>query len=758
MAWPTPQGYSEAVQNPKLAFSEDDLRGGRPELDKLGLPRPRSGSFATVYKILSIQHNWAVKCFLNPVSDQQERYSEISAHLHKVNLPYLVQFRFLSQGIKVDRQIYPILKMEWVEGESLITYVEKNRGNPAAILSLARRWIEMTTALTRASIAHGDLQHGNVLIVNGDIRLVDYDGMYVPGLIGRGSPEKGQRNYQHPQRTEFDFGPNLDNFSSWVIYVSLVATAVQSELWQQFRGGDDCLLFRQSDFEHPEKSALFVALEKSSDDRIRSIAGFFRSLLDLGPQDVPTLDGQTVPPPSARAASVSTNSWISDYVRQSAGPALPSGATTPGMAEPSPSWIQDFVAPGSSATPERKFETPTMLERTMLGLSLLTAALFIVLCYLGFASLLTAALTILGAVVCNIAVWYYRFRLDPTVMALRAVEDDLKGVERKIDMVRMAIKSKEADRKSVLERHSFEQSKLTKELEVAKRAEQNEMSAAQATFQLEMSGIGTRRRDLTQQETSALQKLSDTLGAQVNDLTRQIANSNQAEASEISTALASQQAQFITNYLRGWHIDDASIAGIGPGYKSRLRMAGILSAADVDNRVYGVKGIGQAKAGALFAWQQPLKNAAQQKMPKSLSAAEMATISGKRLPKRQVLVAQKEHLDQQQKNAEAAVRAQYKSLREPLNSEELLAKRRLQSAEGPIQTKYRERYLSAEGIRKKLDDELKRNLAELDEKSNKERRNLFAVHWELEKFRRKTIPFKRIRFSSYAKRVVGLGR
>lgn len=51
MAWPTPQDYSEAVQNPKAAFTEPELRTGEPESDRLGLPGPRSGTFAIVYEI-----------------------------------------------------------------------------------------------------------------------------------------------------------------------------------------------------------------------------------------------------------------------------------------------------------------------------------------------------------------------------------------------------------------------------------------------------------------------------------------------------------------------------------------------------------------------------------------------------------------------------------------------------------------------------------------------------------------------------------
>ena len=171
-------------------------------------------------------------------------------------------------------------------------------------------------SLRRSSIAHGDLQHGNIIVVNSEIRLVDYDGMYVPGLAGKLSPELGQRNYQHPRRTEKDYGPNMDNFSSWVIYISLIALAVQPELWRECKGGDDCLLLRKSDFETPNSSVFFRTLESGSDDRLRSAVTFFHSLLYLGSRDVPALDGQLVPSVVASPRPSTGGDWIKDYVGQ----------------------------------------------------------------------------------------------------------------------------------------------------------------------------------------------------------------------------------------------------------------------------------------------------------------------------------------------------------------------------------------------------------------------------------------------------------
>ena len=136
MPWPSPQDYSEAVQNGRTAFYDIELQHGNAELDKFGLPRPRSGSFATVYKILSGTPNWAVRCFLHRVSDQQERYAAISSHLAKIHLPYLVRFSFLPQGIRVANQTYPILKMEWVEGFTFNEFVRQNADKPSYLHGL----------------------------------------------------------------------------------------------------------------------------------------------------------------------------------------------------------------------------------------------------------------------------------------------------------------------------------------------------------------------------------------------------------------------------------------------------------------------------------------------------------------------------------------------------------------------------------------------------------------------------------------------
>jgi hypothetical protein len=124
----------------------------------------------------------------------------------------------------------------------------------------------MLAALEEAGIAHGDLQHGNALVAEGEdekpkLHLVDYDTTFVPALDGKKSPEVGHRNYQHPDRTEDDFGPHLDRFPGLAVYVALRALARRPGLWDRYDTGEN-LLFRTADLYDPGASPLFAELDK----------------------------------------------------------------------------------------------------------------------------------------------------------------------------------------------------------------------------------------------------------------------------------------------------------------------------------------------------------------------------------------------------------------------------------------------------------------------------------------------------------------
>jgi len=288
-SWPTPQMYNEAIQDPSRCFVDAELQSASAVLNAIGLPRPLSGAFATVYRLSSQERHWAVKCFTEAVTDQPRRYQKIAAAVQKLHLPFFTQFDFEENGIRVQTEIYPIVKMSWAEGSALNVAIETHLHDASMLGKISSAFLHIAGEMERHSIAHGDLQHGNILVGANGLMLVDYDNMFVPDLSGWHSNEIGHRNYQHPARTGQHFGPYIDNFSVWVIYVSLFILARQPHLWDEFECGDECLLFRHSDFVHPSESKVFNTLARHSDTNIHAPAATLSEFLALTPEKVPSV-------------------------------------------------------------------------------------------------------------------------------------------------------------------------------------------------------------------------------------------------------------------------------------------------------------------------------------------------------------------------------------------------------------------------------------------------------------------------------------
>ncbi|HEX7957024.1 MAG TPA: hypothetical protein VF508_08785, partial [Pyrinomonadaceae bacterium] len=226
--WPTARHYAEAVQCPAVCFEEPSLKTMQPAVDRLGMPLVTSGQFAYVFKLNpggAPGEVLAVRCFRGFLGDRGERYRALDSHLGAHRVGALPRFKYLSKGILVAGRRYPVLAMEWVEGATLDVYLEEAVGRRDALLHLAGEWVRLVAALRAAGVAHGDLQHGNIIVGGGRLRLVDLDGMYVPALEGFRASEVGHQHYQHPARNVTHFSRDTDNFSALVVYLSLVALA-----------------------------------------------------------------------------------------------------------------------------------------------------------------------------------------------------------------------------------------------------------------------------------------------------------------------------------------------------------------------------------------------------------------------------------------------------------------------------------------------------------------------------------------------------
>lgn len=258
--WPSARHYAEAIQCPGICFSNPHLRDTLPAVDRLGMPLVTSGQFAYVYKLKPSNGGaFAVRCFRSRMGDREQRYQLIDEHLRHARPPALAGFAYEPQGILVSGRRFPILAMEWIEGPTLDVYLDEVMGRKEVLLHLADEWLRLMQSLREAGIAHGDLQHGNIIVERGQLRLVDLDGMFVPAMSGWPAGEIGHQHYQHPAREAGFFDASLDNFSSLIVYLSLLALAECPELWAEYH--DENLIFTKNDFLAPDTSTLFAKIK-----------------------------------------------------------------------------------------------------------------------------------------------------------------------------------------------------------------------------------------------------------------------------------------------------------------------------------------------------------------------------------------------------------------------------------------------------------------------------------------------------------------
>jgi hypothetical protein len=316
MKYPSRSEYCSAIRNPQFAFRkkdpqtkiERDLDASLVTGQAIERIKPNgtkdiwsaAGSFAIAFKFAtSSPHKiWAIRCFYRSNFEVKHHYKQALVRLKNSSCrDYFVDFTFLEEGIRVQGDCYPILKMEWVEGENLKKFIKANLGKRNVLLSLAERWRELCKNLCDAGIAHGDLQHGNVLIVKSfhqfTLKLIDYDSLYFSG--DRTSIDdniKGLPDYQHPLRKslekrclEVDFFPQL------AIYLSILALAEDKKLWETYQLDiREGLLFSRADFQNPDLADIFKSLAQLPEP-IPELARKFKKICQLKNfRDIPSLE------------------------------------------------------------------------------------------------------------------------------------------------------------------------------------------------------------------------------------------------------------------------------------------------------------------------------------------------------------------------------------------------------------------------------------------------------------------------------------
>ena len=726
MPWPSPQDYNEAIQNSQHAFADPELQRGQPEIGPLGLPRPIAGANASVYRMQCGQNAWAVKCFLHDRSDQRPRYAAMSEHLGRVRLPYTIGFTFLPQGISVGRQWYPILKMEWVQGIPLNDYVKRHLGNSDVLHRLADQWIQMIKTLQQASVAHGDLQHGNVFVVGEELRLVDYDGMYVPSLSGKTSHEIGHRNYQHPHRTERDFGPHLDTFSAWVIYVSLIVPAIDSSLWHRFGAGDECLLFRRDDFASPESSEVLLTLERHSDRRLQQLAVLLASYVHMPMSKIPALDGIDIPNDKvAEARTQGKAEWLRDYVTFDESLNSVSEDNRSDLSSDD-SWIYDHIQ--GAEVSSVAFDVVPLPDRV--GLICLLGCVLLVGYGIFFGPITSVAGGVLGTVIAGMLIC--RYRAQSTVEMNLRLHKQIKSLEKQILTLEHVLKTLMRERKNIDDSEKSKLLDINKVKSKLSTEESQKIRDADESLKREVTQLNSRSRFLKQEETEAIRRVGVQLQDKIGDIPRQQVALDEAKSLDLSR---------LQNMLE---LRRVNIQGIGPKLMSRLLKAGIAKASDVTrSRVSAIEGFGDMKTAAVLEWQKKMEAQVQ---------SQETSIRAKYSAQRHTLDAREVEARRQAQIEEEGIRRRYKPMLDVLDSEELKVKRDTGSMIDGIRKQYQARHASLEYDKERMTNHAELRRKAIDTKIEEERKSVAKLQSELKKLQRRYSEYKQATFGAYLRR------
>lgn len=280
MQYPLISEYLAAIRDAKDNL--DKLSHLVPVMDKYGEPYRSSGAFAVVFKMKDEQTGkcYALKCFTEKQEGRAEAYRKIAEELEFVDSSYITSVKYLEKELFVDSNCedeeFPVLLMDWIEGETMETYIADNYTDNYAMSMLCYRFCKMAVWLRSQSFAHGDIKPDNIMVrPDGTLTLVDYDGMFVPAMKGQKSPTIGTKDFSHPLRTIDDFDETIDDFALASIALSLKAISLDPSLFQTY-GASDRLLFSAADYLDLSKSNTFTALQSMlADDEARTLMSMF---------------------------------------------------------------------------------------------------------------------------------------------------------------------------------------------------------------------------------------------------------------------------------------------------------------------------------------------------------------------------------------------------------------------------------------------------------------------------------------------------
>lgn len=290
--YPKHSDYQLSLLAPHRFLQVASLRGACAALDHFGLPKLWSGAYAAVFQMqLPNGKSRALRCPTKPLPHAAAHYKQVHTYLLNHPADYLLKFEYIPSGLTAASVCVDVVVADWISGVDLKGYLVQLNG--IVTQALLDEWRQVALSMVRASIAHGDLQHENILIEDRAgrprITLVDYDSLVLPDNVGAIEQIAGVEHYQHPMRKSLTRKTlEVDRFSMLVVETTLRALAQSPGLWhQQKLQQANALLFDKFDFANPSQSSVFKAVRALGGDCARLADALALACTDPSPIAAP---------------------------------------------------------------------------------------------------------------------------------------------------------------------------------------------------------------------------------------------------------------------------------------------------------------------------------------------------------------------------------------------------------------------------------------------------------------------------------------
>ena len=278
----------------KSLIKDDFIRAGQFCYLPTGDLEIYTGGFTVVFPVIVNKEKWAFRCWHANLGNVRQRFECIADAIQNTRAKYLCDFAYVDEGIIVGGKLFPTTRMRWVDGYTIKDYICENKHSKEKLLKLAERFLKVCQDMHKHLLAHGDLQHGNIIVDSKcEIYLVDYDSFYCPKLAGKTDIITGLSAYQHPaRRNNLIVSEKLDYFSELIIYLSILAIAHNPALVDKYQVKDsERMLFSADDFSNIKYSDIYKDILALGQEfvvylQILEIYLSKTSLSDLEPFDV----------------------------------------------------------------------------------------------------------------------------------------------------------------------------------------------------------------------------------------------------------------------------------------------------------------------------------------------------------------------------------------------------------------------------------------------------------------------------------------